>query len=191
MTPPIIASKEAEEEAILSAAKAMLVAARTAPKATGADDILTLILHGSEKDAVAKKMDEIGEERGGHPLEVFKRDAKNVRKSEAIILVGARGGRSVGLDCGGCGFASCKNFKKREKKLGRDFIGPTCVFKMLDLGIALCSAVRTASLLNVDNRMMFTVGSAALRLKLMPQASTIIGIPVSAHGKSIYFDRAK
>ncbi len=191
MKPPIIGSKGAEEEAILAAAKAMLVAARTAPKATGVDDILTLILHGAEKDAIAKKMEEIGLERGGHPHKVFERDAKNVRESEAIILVGVRGDKSVGLDCGGCGFSTCRAFGEKEKKLGKDFFGPTCVFKMLDLGIALCSAVKTASLLNVDNRMMFTVGSAAIRLKLMPGSSTIIGIPVSAHGKNIYFDRAK
>jgi uncharacterized ferredoxin-like protein len=60
---------------------------------------------------------------------------------------------------------------------------------MLDLGIALGSAVKTAGLLNVDSRMMYRVGTASLMLGLLPEATVVIGIPVSAMGKSIYFDR--
>lgn len=67
-------------------------------------------------------------------------------------------------------------------------MGPSCVFKILDLGIALGSAVKTASLLDVDNRIMYRVGAAAVRLKLLPEA-TVMGIPVSVRGKNIYFDR--
>jgi uncharacterized ferredoxin-like protein len=44
-------------------------------------------------------------------------------------------------------------------------------------------------MLNIDNRMMYRVGTAAFRLKLLPQATIIIGIPVSTKGKNIYFDR--
>jgi len=40
------------------------------------------------------------------------------------------------------------------------------MFKLLDLGIAIGSAVRTASLLNVDNRIMFRAGTAARKLKI-------------------------
>lgn len=46
---PAIESKSAEREALLEAAKLMLVAARTAPKSAGIDDILTLIIYGKEK----------------------------------------------------------------------------------------------------------------------------------------------
>jgi len=78
-----------------------------------------------------------------------------------------------------------------KKRLGKDFIGPTCIFKALDLGISLGSAAKTASMLNIDNRIMYRVGTAASKLKLLPQATIVIGIPVSARGKSIYFDRSK
>ena len=71
------------------------------------------------------------------------------------------------------------------------FEGPTCLFKALDLGIALGSAVKTASILNVDNRIMYRVSTAAKRLNYMPEASTIMGIPLSVRGKNIYFDRAR
>jgi uncharacterized ferredoxin-like protein len=188
MSPPIIESEDAEKGAIIEAAKFMLVAARTAPKTAGVDDILTSIVDGHEKKLIAEKMEEIGEER---KIEGFKRDAKNVRDSEAVILIGVRGNKSVGFNCGSCGFEDCGEFDKKEKKLRRDFAGPHCIFKALDLGIALGSAAKVASTLNVDNRIMYRIGASAMKLKLLPDATVIIGIPVSAHGKSIYFDRLR
>ncbi len=53
------------------------------------------------------------------------------------------------------------------------------------------SAAKTASNLNVDNRIMYRIGAAARRLNMMPEASVIMGIPVSAKGKNIYFDRPR
>ena len=186
MSPPIIGSKESEKAALLETAKHMAVSARTAPKTAGIDDILTLVVYGKEKEDIATKMEKIGEER---KIEGFKRDAKNVRDSEAVVLVGVRGKKSIGLNCGACGYKNCKEFEKTAKKLGEDFFGPTCMFKALDLGIALGSAVKTASILNVDNRIMYRIGVAAMKLKLLPEATIIMGIPISAKGKNIYFDR--
>jgi uncharacterized ferredoxin-like protein len=133
-------------------------------------------------------MEKMAEDRNS---DGFRRDAKNVRDSHAVILIGVRGGKSVDLDCGGCGCDCCQEFEKAAKRLGRDFIGPTCIFKALDLGISLGSAAKMASMFDVDNRIMYRVGAAALKLKLMPEATIIIGIPLSASGKSIYFDRSK
>ncbi len=182
---PIIKSEKGEREAILEAVKLMLIAARTAPKSGGVDDIVTMIVHGKEKDDIARKMEEIGEERKS---EGFLRDAKNVRDSEVVVLIGVRGNKSFGLDCGACGYENCENFEEAQKN-SEDFIGPTCLFKALDLGIALGSAVKTASILNVDNRIMYRVGSAVLKLDLLPGATVVMGIPVSVGGKNIYFDR--
>lgn len=185
---PIIDSVEAEKEAVLEAARLMLVSARTAPKSGGVDDVLSLVVTGAEKDAVAAEMEKIAEERG---IEGFKRDARNVRDSTAVLLVGVRGDRMFGPNCGACGYATCEAFAKAEKKLGLDFTGANCVFKILDLGIVLGSAVKTASLLNVDNRIMYRVGVAARRLRLLEEATVIIGVPLSVKGKNIYFDRPK
>jgi len=183
---PIIKSEESEREALLHASRLMLVSARTAPKSHGIDDILTAIVVGKEKEALAEDMDKMAEER---KIEEFKRDAKNLRGSEAAVLIGVRGTRSLEINCGACGHATCGEFDETEKKAGRDFMGPTCIFKALDLGIALGSAVKTASLLNVDNRIMYRIGTAARRLNLLPEATVIMGIPISAKGKNIYFDR--
>lgn len=183
---PIIGSLDAEKEAILHAAKLMLVSARTAPKTGGVDDVLTAIVYGEEKERLAAEMEKIAEER---QISGFSRDAKNVHDSDVVVLIGVRGAKSFGLNCGGCGYKSCKEFDETAKKLGQDFLGPNCIFKLLDLGIALGSAVKTASLLNVDNRIMYRIGVAAERLDMLPEASVIMGIPMSAKGKSIYFDR--
>jgi uncharacterized ferredoxin-like protein len=56
------------------------------------------------------------------------------------------------------------------------------------MGIALGSAVKTASLLNVDNRIMYRAGAVAREMGLI-DADVVMGIPLSATGKSIYFDR--
>lgn len=183
---PRIEGSLGEREAILEVAKLMQVAARTAPKALGVDDILTLIVYGDEKDGIAEKMEEIAEER---KIDLFKRDAKNIRDSEAIVLIGVRGSRSLGINCGACGYASCEEFERSQKRMGQDYSGPTCIFKAINLGISIGSAVKIASILNVDNRVMYRVGAAAMKMNLMPEATIILGIPLSAKAKNIYFDR--
>ncbi len=170
----------------MQASRLMLVSARTAPKSGGVDDILTALVFGKEKESLAAEMEKIGEERS---ISGFLRDAGNVRNSEAIVLIGVRGTKKFEMNCGACGYADCDEFEKTAKKTGQDFTGPTCIFKALDLGIAVGSAVKTASILNVDNRIMYRIGAAARRLNMMLEASVIMGIPVSAKGKSIYFDR--
>jgi uncharacterized ferredoxin-like protein len=108
----------------------------------------------------------------------------------AVILIGVQGTKPFGLDCGACGYSDCLAFERAEHTAGNDFVGPNCIFKALDLGIALGSAVKMASSLNLDNRIMYTIGTAAKRLNMLPNASIIMGIPIAATGKNIFFDRS-
>ena len=183
---PVIKSEDIERTAVMQTAKLMIVSARTAPKSGGYDDIVTAEVTGSEKSQLAAEMNKIWKERN---VIWFKQDAEAVQASETVILVGVRGSKSFGLNCGACRYANCKEFDKAQKRTGQDYPGPNCAFKTMDLGIALGSAVKTASTLNIDNRLMYTIGPAARRLKMLPEASIIIGIPLSAKGKNIYFDR--
>jgi uncharacterized ferredoxin-like protein len=184
----VISSEVAEKEMAIYVSKLMLVSARTAPKAGGIDDILTAIVFGAEKETLAKEMEKIGDER---KISGFKRDAENVRDSEAVVLIGVRGTKKFGFNCGACGYSSCDDFEKAKHRAGQDFTGPTCIFKSIDLGIALGSAAKTASILNIDNRLMYRVGAGAIRLNLLPEATIVIGIPIAVKGKSIYFDRKR
>jgi len=183
---PILEGSALEKQGVVEAAKMMLVSARTAPKTGGVDDILTCLVDGNELETIAKAMDDIGDERR---IDGFHRDAKNVRDSDSVVLIGVRGNKKYALDCGACGCDTCDDFEEAEKVRGVDFTGPTCLFKALDLGIALGSAVKTAMDFNVDNRIMYRIGAAAMKLRLLPEATVIMGIPVSAKGKSIYYDR--
>lgn len=182
---PILKGSGMEKELVVEAAKLMLISARTAPKSKGIDDILLALVVGGDKNSIAEIMRKIGVERGVE----WDRDAQNVQNSDAVILVGVKAKKGIKIDCGGCGYRTCKEYEEAEKKQGKDFNGPLCVFKVLDLGIAVGSAAKTASLLNLDNRIMYRVGVAAAKLKLLPESDLILGIPVSAKGKNIYFDR--
>jgi len=72
--------------------------------------------------------------------------------------------------------------------MDEDLTGPICIWHAVDLGIALASAAKMAADLNVDNRLMYSVGVAAKAQNII-EADVIIGIPISATGKNIYFDR--
>ena len=188
---PVMNGYEAEEKAILDAAKLMVISARTAPKGRGIDRITTAIVTGKEKERVAEAMEKKMEQKK-NPLAFFKRDAENLRKSTAVLLIGVKGTfpkkPEDPLNCGACGYPGCAEFIKAEKRRGEDFTGPVCIFEAIDLGIALGSAVKLASQLNIDNRLMYTIGAAAKALELL-DADVIIGVPLSALGKNIYFDR--
>jgi len=183
---PIVESSSGELEGLLDVAKLMLISARTAPKSGGKDDVETLLVYGDEKDKIAAEMEKMGKERN---IQGFLRDGKNVRDSAAIVLVGVEGTKSYGLNCGGCGYATCDAFNIAQRSKGLDFTGPNCIFKILDMGIALGSAAKTAMNHNVDNRIMYRIGTAAMRLGVTKKSSTVMGIPISSKGKAIYFDR--
>lgn len=161
----------------------MAVAARTAPKAAGQDFIEIITLSDSERITVGNEMIQIGKERG---ISGFERDGKNVLDSDAVILIGLLPHKGLGLNCGACGSASCEEFN--TKAFTGDFQGPNCGVRLLDLGIALGSAAKMASELNVDNRIMYRIGVATRRLKI-GKSNIMHGIPLSATGKSIFFDR--
>jgi uncharacterized ferredoxin-like protein len=180
----------AEKEAVATVAGLMALAARTAPKAKGQDEILIAVLTSAQQNKLSRAMTEYGTKNG---LGFFLRDAQNVAASDACIVIGARGNVFVGINCGACGYPTCTAFAKASraaKKRTTPFAGPNCAVRMADLGIAVGSAAKTAQAHNVDNRIMYTAGSVALDLGFLGKDCTVAyAIPLSASGKSIYFDR--
>lgn len=187
----ILTSDKMEKNAVEMGASMMALSARTAPKTRGIDSVKTLILTGKELEGLAVAMEKKAEEKSTKLL-TYRRDADNVRNSLAVLLIGVSRTPKrieVPLNCGSCGFNSCKDFLAQGKIEGEDFTGPICIFQSIDLGIALGSAVKLASELNIDNRMMYTVGAAAKKMNLL-DSDVIIGIPLSVTGKNPYFDRS-
>ena len=172
------------DEYMKTVAGMMAVAARTAPKAKGEDFIEIKIITGKEVSMLADKMIEYGKDCGKPN---FDRDGENVRQSQAVLLLSLKESLVLGLICGACGFSTCSEMEE-NLKAGYEFSGPLCSWRLVDLGIALGSAVKTASLFNADNRIMYRIGVAALKASMI-EGEIAIGVPISATGKSIYFDR--
>jgi len=170
-----------EGEALLEVARLMALSARTAPKARGRDHLRIRVLSGEEKERLAEKMEEMAGEYA-----FFRRDARSIREAGVVLLVGLVG-EPLDLECGACG-RNCAELRREGKKEGKGYAGPVCVMDALNLGIALGSAAKTASLLNADNRMMLSAGVAARRAGMM-EADVVIAIPLSGTGKSPFFDR--
>ena len=163
----------------------MAVSARTAPKAAGQDYVEVRMAEESERLALGTDMIAVGKERG---ISGFERDGQNVLDSDAVLLIGLLPHKGIGLNCGACGHADCTEFNSQSHS--GDFEGPSCAIRLLDLGIALGSAAKTAMEHNVDNRIMYRIGVSARRLGMM-ESRLVHGIPLSASGKNIFFDRGK
>lgn len=171
------------EDTLKFVAELMALSARTAPKAAGKDYIVTEVVSGEKLAKLGEAMTGYGEEAG---KKNFDRDGKNTTESGAVLLVGLKDAKATGLNCGACGFARCADLP--DPKEGPEFSGPYCSWRLMDLGIAMGSAVKTASMHNVDNRIMYRIGVVARRLGLI-DADVAVGIPLSATGKSPFFDR--
>lgn len=187
-------SEQTEKEAARMAAALMAASARTAPKGAGIDDTETLIVDGNDLEKLAAAMERKAETQTPLWASVLKTCASNVRNSSCVLLIGVMGHSKQlpiepreALDCGACGFASCEEFDKARKPT-RDFSGAICIFQAMDLGIALGSAAKMASQLNIDNRIMYMIGVGAKELQLL-DSDLIIGIPLSVTRKNPYFDR--
>ena len=171
------------QNAVKTVADLMALSAKTAPKTRGEDELEYKVLSEGEKNMVADEMLKISKEQNNPG---FTRDGNNVRDSEALLLIGVKSHSSCGFECKACGFDSCGDFDSTEAE-GK-FKGPNCPFRVLDMGIALGSAVKCASIHNVDNRIMYRVGVAVMRLGIM-DCNFVMGVPLSASQKNIFFDR--
>jgi uncharacterized ferredoxin-like protein len=109
-------------------------------------------------DDKEKLADELEKMGEERGIKFFVRDAQNVRDAIALVLIGV------------------KIEDERRQTI-----------KLIDLGIAIGSAVKTASMLNIDNRIMASAGRAAEKMGIIE--GRIQGIPLSVKGKNIFFDR--
>lgn len=175
-----------ESEMLETLAKSILLAARTAPKAKGVDDIVTALVEKSDIEALASTMERLADEKGVS-FAFLKRDAANLRNAGAAVLIGVKTSGAAGLDCGACGFGTCAEMLNQQK-VEVDFRGPNCMIKYVDLGIAIGAAVAKAKDFCIDNRVMYSIGAAA-RVSGLLDSDVIFGIPLSVTGKNIFFDR--
>jgi len=186
-------SEQLEAEALRVIAAMMAAASRTAPKANGIDSVDVAVVNGQDLELLAAEMENLSKQKPApYPSRPFHINGNKLRKAGAVILIGVTGNRDDTerpLNCGACGFKSCANLKKAGRRQGGDFVGPTCIMKALDLGIAIGSAVKTAGEFHIDNRIMYTAGAAAKKLGLL-RSDVIMGIPLAIAAKNPFFDQA-
>jgi uncharacterized ferredoxin-like protein len=175
----IITEENLNEGIVKEIAARILIAARTAPKARGVDNLKMVMIDGNDIRILADKMIELAER---YEVEFFKRDAHNILNSPVVLLFGTII-RSQGLKkCGMCGFENCEDREHHPKT--------PCVFNAGDLGIAIGSAVSVAADNRIDCRVMYSVGQAALELGILGKDVAIAyGMPISATAKNPFFDR--
>jgi uncharacterized ferredoxin-like protein len=176
----LIYEENIRSNTIHNIAEKMMIAARTAPKGRGVDNLVIAIVEQEGIKEISDKMKEIAG-RENVPA-FFLRDANNILFAQGMILIGTKI-KSIGLTpCTMCGFANCEEKNKYPEH--------PCVFNTGDLGIAIGSAVGVAMDSRVDNRIMYTVGQAILEMKLLGEDVKIAyGIPLSVGPKNPFFDR--
>lgn len=182
--------KNTEKDSVETVLSLMALSARTAPKGKGLDSLVITSVTGEDLGVLAGEMARLGDTL---KLGIFKRDGKNVAASDGCLILGIDGQAGIGINCGGCGFQTCSDMQDHISAIPQTaspFRGPNCVIKMADLGIAVGSAVKTATLHNLDNRVMYTAGVAALAQGMVKPCSVAYGIPLKASGKNIFFDRS-
>jgi uncharacterized ferredoxin-like protein len=172
--------EELRDESILDVAKKMMIAARTAPKGKGIDNMVIALVQRDGIVEIADKMKEMVQ--SGNAPNFFIRDADNILSAPVMILCGTKI-KSMNLTpCGMCGFKNCEEKDKHPDH--------PCAFNTGDLGIAIGSAVSVAMDSRVDNRIMYTVGQAVLQMgSLGKEVRVVYGIPLSGSKKNPFFDR--
>lgn len=169
---------ETDRAACLAVADLMAAAAHTAPKAHGMDRIVTLVLTEQDQMTLADVMQKMGEETG---QKFFTRDAGNVRAAECVVVIGSKAYAGGLSDCDMCGYGDCQTMTKKDG---------ICSLSATDLGVAIGSAVSVAAMHHIDNRVMYTIGRAALRMGLFAgNIKLAYGMPLKASHKNIFFDR--
>lgn len=122
------------------------------------------------------------------------RDANTAEKLDLVLFIGVAKWYPPVYDCGACGYPTCAEFLRavpayRDKGTEeREFRGPVCQIRSIDLGVAVGSAAKTASLHNVDARCQTRIAAAARHLGVI-QADLAVALSMSVSHKNIFFDQ--
>ncbi len=186
-------------EALRHIAQLCAVAAMTAPKSGGQlflkgakPFIETVILE--DRNTLTRLADWL-RTRGTKLKEpIWFRDADAAEKLDLVLFIGLAKWYPPVYDCGACGYPTCAEFLRAAPKYhiegseDWEFAGPICQLRCVDLGIAVGSAAKTASLNNVDARCQTRIAAAARHLGVI-QADLAVALSMSVSHKNIFFDK--
>ncbi len=186
-------------ESLRHVAQLCAVAAMTAPKSGGqlflkggAPFIETVIV---EDRPTLERLAAWLRARGERLREaIWFRDADTAETLDLVLFIGVAGWYPPQYDCGACGYATCAEFLKARPAhqtaaaADWEFAGPVCQLRCIDLGIAVGSAAKAASLNNVDTRCQTRIAAAARHLGVI-KADLAVALSMSVTHKNIFFDK--
>ena len=186
-------------DTVRQVAKLMAAAAITAPKSggqlflAGKPNFLETVFvdDPATRTELATWMRARGKERRE---QIWFRDAEVAEAVDAILFIGlAPNWYPPNYDCGACGYATCSEFLHETKSLRADsteleFAGPTCNLRNIDLGVAVGSAAKTASMHSIDCRCQTRAAVAARKLGVIT-AEIALALSLSMTHKAVGFDR--
>lgn len=186
-------------EALRHVAHLCAVAAMTAPKSggqllsRGAKPFIETVMV-EDRETLARLAEWL-RARGTRLKEpIWFRDAETAEKLDLVLFIGLAKWYPPVYDCGACGYATCADFlraREHQKPQGSEdweFPGPICQIRSIDLGIAVGSAAKIASMNNVDARCQTRIAAAARHLGII-QADLAVALSMSVSHKNIFFDR--
>ncbi|HEV8679153.1 MAG TPA: DUF2148 domain-containing protein [Stellaceae bacterium] len=188
---------EAKGEIVRGVARLCAAAAVTAPKSGG-----QLFLRGKplfietvlidDRDRLTRLaawMRQRGRERR---QAIWWRDAALAERVDGVLFIGLKDWYPPIYDCGACGYATCAEFIEATRQRRKDsdafeFGGPQCNLRDIDLGIAVGSAAKAASLYGVDTRCQTRIAVAARKLGFI-QAEISVALAMTVSHKNPGFD---
>jgi uncharacterized ferredoxin-like protein len=180
-------------EHLLEVAKACAVAAAKAPTLTGRLDLKMEILTGEDLEPMIQVLETLGKTSAFqlHDATAF-RSYKNEGTLPPVLLLGADLCKPPLWNCGGCGFPTCGEYLKylsKNKGVGVGAYGPSCLWKVIDFGMAADQACACASMHRAEARMLFSLGAVSMFLGRLEGSSFVVGLPIGPVGQNRWFDR--
>lgn len=179
-------------EKLLDTAAKCVQAALKAPQITGRLKLQIEVLTEEKEMLPIVEMFDVFSEIQPHAIQLAKgyRQLFEAGEPPVMILFGADLTVSeMGWDCGACGFKTCAEFNKYARE-NRDFgvlgQGPSCNWKVLDFGMACCSACAAAAQYHVENRPAIFEGAFANMLGYVEGVSYVIALPLVT-GRELWF----
>lgn len=184
----------AAQDHLLNVAKSMIQAAYKAPLTTGRVKLKTEIVTEEDLLPIIEMLGVLAKVSQFVAWDYMTlKESYDAGYPPVLVLIGADTTLSeMAWNCGACGFATCKEFNafaKENKGQGLVGGGPSCNWKMLDVGIACDWAAAAAWHHNVDNRVQGSTGSAAATLGYLPGTSSILGISVGPCKELVWYSR--
>lgn len=181
-------------EALVDIAKHCIHAVYKAPQVTGRLELKTAIITNEELHPVMEVLSTLAEAEFVMEMDYLTyKDAAAMGQQPVVVAIGADVTYSeLGWDCGACGFQTCSEFNrysKENKGIGLLGTGPSCNWKMLDLGIACDWACAAAWQYNIENRVEFTVGAVINLLEYLDGCSCVLALPLGPLTDLWYYNR--